>query len=221
MATYGILYFTGTGNTAHASEVFASEIERHGGRALLQRVRREDTHPLPPLDFLVVLFPVYAFAPPRTLLSRLRRLPRVTWGKAAVIENYGMLSMKGGAHTGYGGASAEKAASILRRKGYSIAFTGGVGYPENLTILANAISEKCALEVIDAGDKAIMRIARDLDAGASSARRISFPARLLSAVGRFLYNGLGAWQGGKLYVADGRCTSCGLCAKACPRARVR
>jgi Pyruvate/2-oxoacid:ferredoxin oxidoreductase delta subunit len=202
--------------------VLASEIRQRGGRVLLRRVRRLDAHPLPPLDVLVVLFPVYAFAPPRTLLSRLRRLPRVTEGRAAVIENHGMLSMRGGAHSGYGAASAGQAASILRRKGYRIAFTGGVGYPENLTIFADALTEKISKQVIDAGDMVMRRVARSLEAAAASPpRRFPIGARLLTLVGRVFFNGLASWQCGKLYIADGSCTSCGLCVKACPGSSIR
>jgi ferredoxin len=221
VAAYAILYFTGTGNTAHAAEVFASEIQGRGGSAALQRVRREVAPPLPRSDVLVVMFPVYSFTAPRTLFSRLRRLPRVSSGRAAVIENHGMLSMKGGAHTGYGGACTRQAASILRRKGYDVIFLGGVGYPENVTILANAISETSAREVMEAGDAAIRRMAQDIDTGAISLRRFPLPARLLSAFGRFLFNGLGSWQAGKMFAADEKCNSCGLCVRGCPASAIR
>jgi len=221
LADFDILYFTGTGNTARAAEVFKEEARQHGRTARTIRVRRGQDCSVHSSEFLVVLFPVYAFAPPRPILSALRRISRVKGKKAVVIENHGMLSLKGGLHTGSGGGSPAHVAAMLRRKGYRVVFTGGVGYPENITILANAIPDRSASEVIDAGDATIRGIARDVCESRSVPTRYGILARFISALGSFLFNYLGAWQGAKLYVADAGCTSCGLCAQACPTRAIR
>lgn len=221
MSTYQILYFTGTGNTARAAGVFAEEVRNLGNTALVRRVCRDARAEVSEADTLVVLFPVYNFAAPLPLLWFLKRLPRIPTGRAVVIENYGMLSMEGGLHTGYGGASTRLVASLLRRRGYQIHFVGGVGYPENLTVLASSISEQRIAEVVHAADARVRKIAANVAAGQLSVRRDRLGARLLSAAGGFLFRRLGAWQAGKLYVADSRCTGCGACAKACPTAAIK
>lgn len=221
MSKYEILFFTGTGNTARAAGVFAEEVRNLGNTAHVRRVCRDAPADVSEADTLVVLFPVYNFGAPLPLLSFLKKLPRVSTGRAVVIENYGMLSMAGGLHTGYGGASTRLVASRLRRTGYRIQFTGGVGYPENVTVLASSISEKNIAEVVEVGDAGIRKIAAEVAAGRSSVRRDRLGARLLSAAAGFLFRRLGAWQAGKLYVADRRCTGCGACAKACPTGAIR
>ena len=221
MSKYEILYFTGTGNTARAASVFAQEVRNLGNTALVRRVCRDAQADISEADTLVVLFPVDNFAAPLPLLSFLKKLPRVSTGRVVVIENYGMLSMAGGLHTGYGGASTRLVAALLRRTGYQIQFVGGVGYPENVTVLASSISEQRIVEVVQAGDTRIRKIAAEVAAGRFSVRRDRLGARLLSAAAGFLFRRLGAWQAGKLYVADRRCTGCGVCAKACPTGAIR
>ncbi len=216
-----IHYFTGTGNTAHATDVLAGELNKNGYETLLIEVHK-DTKPVDiQFDLNIIIFPVYALAAPHVMIGYLKKLPKGKGAKTAVIANFGMINLKGGANTGYESQAPEQAARILRRRGYDVFLTGRAGYPENITIIASSISREDIDSITIAGDKEIRAIAGKIINGEISIVRYNVLDLTLGWLFGFLLMHFGRWQIGKMYSADRDCNSCGICVQSCPAEAIR
>ncbi len=216
MKRAAIHFYTGTGNSKHAAEIAAKELSEQGFSVSITQIMRNTQPPSDPAQLHLFIYPVFAFTYPAGVARYIEQLPIGNGVPTAVIANHGMVSTKGGAHTGYEGAGLDALAQKLSNKGYDVYYTNKVGYTENITILAHARDDQTHREIFEAGDDKMRNMVRDIAAGKKLKQEYSFSIRLASAAMAFLFNYFGRWSLGKLFAADYSCTGCGLCAKICP-----
>jgi ferredoxin len=95
--------------------------------------------------------------------------------------------------------------------------SASVTYAENWTQMgAVPANEAEAQAKTERGDKRAREIAKLVLEGERSRDRVSFGARACGATLGFLFGFIGRRFLGKLFVADSRCSNCGLCARTCP-----
>lgn len=228
-----IAYFSGTGNTRAAAELVAAELAAVGRKSRLvdmeQVPPREAwaSHPAAPpgpaagagpayhgdaARNLVVLFPVYSWAPPALVLRWVRRLPRPAAGATAAV-----LACDGGG--GYGAAA--HARRVLARRGWDVTVSMRAGFPENWTEMIPT----------DPPEEAPLRYAEGLTAARTLAGRVVTgerhhyrsprgPAAVGSTIG-VLFRLIGRRLLGQFFIADTRCTTCRICERTCPVRAIR
>ncbi|MFZ5353122.1 MAG: EFR1 family ferrodoxin [Bacillota bacterium] len=211
-----IHYFTGTGNTAHAAELLSKELKGMNIDTGIVCVNRNTPLLTIKADYHVFMFPVYAFTIPYTFQLYMKKLKAEKDTKAAVIANFGMISTKGGWHTGYEGQSAKQAARMLKRRGFDVVLMESVGYPENITIFASAVSDHTCSSIFEIADLCIKSIACKIASNERHTKQYGFADTVFGWLGGSLFTYLGRWQFGKFYISDESCNSCGLCERICP-----
>jgi ferredoxin len=231
VGTASITFFSGTGNTRHACRTLAVGLEREGWRVRL----REIAPPKPKAadggygdaapDLAVFAFPVFAFGMPHLVRSFVRRLPAVDGVPAVVLVVYGDdFTGPPSARrrvSGFEGGALDDAARLLSRRGYAVRTTRGVGFPASFTQFMPPPDEAECRILVAGSDTDIGRIAADLAAGRHELKRCTSATRAWAGAVRAAFSLVGRRVLGKLYAADGRCTSCGWCERACPASTIR
>ncbi len=201
-----IHFFSGTGNTARAAGIVAAQLEAAGYEVARCAIAGGTEPPADVPDLTVVAFPIWAWAPPHFVLEYVRRLPKGQGASAAVLATCG----------GFGAQGVGEMERALRRRGYRVVCSGEAVYPDNWLLAVNPPAGTELEEALAEGDRELSMFA-NIDRGGKPLRfrcgwghvLWSWPiARLFRLCGRrFL---------GKFFIADSRCTSCGLCAASCP-----
>ncbi|MCG8570148.1 MAG: EFR1 family ferrodoxin [Spirochaetes bacterium] len=218
-----IHYFTGTGNTKHAAKILADELNKSQYLVTVINIAEKDSwlKKIEPNCLQVFLYPVYAFVYPKPMLDYIKKLPRGQNNKTAIIANHGMVSDKGGLHTGYEGAGPFFLKRILSKKNYSVFYTDKVGYPENLTVLAPAIDQESQKKVIQNADQLMREKASKILQEKPSFQKYSIFIVIVSYLLGLLYLTIGSKTIGKLFLIDNDCNSCKVCLKSCPTGAIK
>lgn len=208
---HSVLFFSGTGNSQDCVTQIVKTLNRLGHTADVVDLGRpgwKDDYQRAaiPGTRLVLAFPVYAFSPPALVMRAITALPNGEGRPAAVV------AVDGGG--GYG--AAETARRALQRRGFDVHFSARVEYPENWTQFVPPPGPEARDATIGAARLEAERVGSAI---AGDAREQYVPggaaALLGSAVG-FLFRVFARRFLGQLFVADDRCTSCGLCERSCP-----
>ncbi|MBN1648228.1 MAG: EFR1 family ferrodoxin [Spirochaetales bacterium] len=205
---YHIYYFTGTGNAGHSAGMISEALGKAGHTVSIRYINRWSKPFAGQPDRIVLVFPVYAGLPPALVAKFIKRLPRRKYGKtrAAVLA------------VAAGGAMAAPAAAArwLKRRGYPVHITASANYAENwMQVMPAPQGEELAAKTaagIQMTKRCIEKIVRD-EAWNESGMNAAF--YLVWGVG-LLYMLVGRRFLGKLYIADDKCTHCGLCMRSCP-----
>lgn len=231
-------YYTGTGNTLRALEKVSEGLAASGWEAEWLEIRADG----PPLgsalerlgeeDLLVLGFPALGFSAPQPVIRALRALPGLPGIRAAVLCACGATAAKGRVMQGWSGTAVPEALGILVRKGAVPVGSVEASYPENWTQVSPPGDEAGRAAMTSLGDGQArefgVRLAAYRAAGGSASSGL--PAGsvrrgpLSRAFGPLMARGfrtLGRRLLARLFVADGSCTSCGLCARTCPAAAMR
>jgi ferredoxin len=209
---YALYSFSATGNTERAAGIVEKALIQ-AGRAVERRPIVKGTRiaggTLP--GNLIVAFPVLAFSPPAFVKAFLRDLPP---GRRADGERIqaAVLAVDGGGPMG----APWRAAAILRRRGYDPALVGSASYPENWAQFFEPLGPDDSLAMTARGDAAAAAFAGALVAGDPAASPSPEKPPFLSGIVPFLFGSVGRRFLGKLFIADGACDACGLCARTCP-----
>lgn len=216
--SYLVAWFSGTGNTRAAAELVAEELAAAGRTARL--LNMEVTAASDAFEAnaagsdarLVILFPVYSWAPPGLILRWVRRLPRPAHGAQAAI-----LAVDGGG--GYGAAGHMR--RVLARRGWDVTASMRAGFPENWTEMIPTDPPEEEPLRREEGRTAAREFARRIIAGERYHYRAPVgPATVGAAIGG-LFRLFGRRLLGQFFIADKRCTTCRLCARTCPVAAIR
>lgn len=221
-----IRYWTGTGNTGRAAAVVEDALVSAGWTVDRALVRYDS--PLPKeadlsADLVVLACPALGFSAPSHFLRWVDRWPRGSRGQAAVLGICGAEWGKKGAVPGWSGALLQQLSSRLRRKGFTVVATADHSYPVNWTQVMAPLPPQAAQAVALGADRGVREWALSLvDREEPGPRLVPWSAgRWLSGAMAALFLAVARRFLGKLYAADGSCTSCGLCEAACPAGAVR
>jgi ferredoxin len=219
LKTAAVHCFSGTGNTAHAARIVQDALAGGGYVAAYHPVRREDNEAAAPAELHVFLFPVYALAVPHLMASYIRRLPPGQGAPAAVVCTTGRLDPT--VRDGYEGGALMQARAMLRRRGYRVFLTDVIDYPASITNILPPPRPDAAASILKDAEAAAHKVADRIVRGEEGIRPCGGLARTGSLLFGALYAGVGRFMLGKLWVADGRCDACGLCARDCPARTIR
>lgn len=214
-----IHYFTGSGNTGRAASLIGRRLGEAGHAVELRYV---DTSSVPPRevpDLTVVACPTYSWAAPSLVRKYAKKLPPGNGSRAAVFTTRGG-SCDPGREGGFAGQGLEEMERILKRRGYDVTLTGDAGYPDTWVQAVNPPSGQEAEAIVSRGDAAADAFAQALLEGRRSLYRCgAFHTAWSRAVAQ-LFRGPGRRVLGKTFIADLRCSGCGVCARACPASNI-
>jgi len=217
-------YFTGTGNTARAVAIMSGLLLAAGHEVRVLRVRRGSLPPEGRFDLQVFAFCVLSWSAPVMMKHYLRSLPRIrghAGGRAALLAVNGGMMVKGNFRKGYSGQALEQAEGILRRRGYEVFLTDSASFPENWTQFVNPLGATEVEAALPLGEEEVKGFVRRLLAGEAGLFRAGLVNRIWSGAVAFIFGCIGRRLLGKAYIADERCTACGLCAATCPAGTIR
>ncbi len=194
-----IYYFSTTGNSQWVAEALARETGDRAGSITELVKRGEIPPPVRSGEVLGIVFPVYAWAPPRFVVDFVRRLEVEPGAFVYAVATMG-----------------EFAGDAVRLLGKSIALDSGytVKMPANYILMYNRESDKSIAAKIAEARKLIPQIGEGIRAKRREfrLRRGPCPA-LISALVAPLFS---RFARDRKFAADNRCTGCGLCVKLCP-----
>lgn len=224
-----IRYFTGTGNTAHACSIAASEFEAAGWKVdsrELPKAAQASHAGIEDAELLLVAFPVLGFSPPSPMIRWLRRIPKDKGKKAAVLAVVGATYVQNRYVPGWGADAPFGAARSLKRQGREITGIGEASYPDNFTQASNPPTEEQCREIREKNDPVVRAFVRSLiDAQENPERKSmlkrSGGVRVPFAAIAFFFRWFGSPTLSRTYISDGTCTGCGLCARLCPSRAIR
>ena len=204
-----ICYFSGTGNTFRAAHMIGDLLKDVGYEVQIRSI--EQVPITGPFDLEIFAFPVYSFAPPAAMIRYLKALPK-TNSRAAVLAVHGALKYA----PGYQGGATAQVSGILKRKGREVFLTAAVGYPASITQLLNPPEIDDQRRIAENADRMVQEVGRKIALGQRSIQNCNPLIQVLLWPVAFLFSTIAHRLMGKLYVADDRCNSCGLCIRACP-----
>lgn len=206
-----IYYFSATGNTARAVQTVADRLAAAGHDVSRQGIdgRAAPSPEIP--DLTLIAFPIWSWAAPHFVLDFVRRLPKAKGARAAVLATCG----------GFGAQGVGEVERRLRRRGYRVDCSGEAVYPDNWTLAVNPPTGDALAQALAKGDAIVQRFADNLLSAHPTRFRCAFGHKLWSWPIAMLFRAFGRRFMGKFFLADDRCTSCGLCASSCPVQSIR
>lgn len=206
-----IYYFSATGNTARAVQAVADRLSA-AGHEVSQQVIAGHATPLPEIpDLTLIAFPIWSWAAPHFVLEHVRRLPKAKGARAAVLATCG----------GFGAQGIGEVERRLRRRGYRVDCSGEAAYPDNWTLAVQPPTGEALAQALAKGDGLVRQFADNLLSDRPTTFHCAFGHKVWSWPIALLFRSFGRRFMGKFFVADDRCTSCGLCAANCPVRAIR
>ena len=199
-----ILYYTGTGNSAHAAKRIAAALDDRCLN-LLDRIRSGDSSPLKSDRPWVIVCPTYAWRIPRILEKHLSQTKLLGSRDACFI-------LTCGDSIGNAGAYARR---LCTGKGLVYRGTAKLVMPENYIAMFNAPEKAEARNIVAAADIQLESIIENIRAGKGLPEaKPSFADRCMSAIVNPAFYAL--FVKDRKFRTDGKCVGCGVCAKRCP-----
>jgi len=206
MAKVRIHYFSATGNTARAVEIFKNYVETAGFVSETRQITTAHPRAETPAEEDVFAFPTLGFAAPAMVKQYIKRLPKGEGRHASILC----------VNAGGPEQAIVQLQKLIKRHGYRLKLYGSVAYAQNWAqfFKADAPEENARQRVT--GDETALAFAKDFTNGVFNKATVGFGTRLWSGFVAFMFGLVGRRLLGKLYIADERCTSCGYCVKTCP-----
>jgi ferredoxin len=197
-----IYWFSGTGNSLWAARRIASAL----GDAELVRITADTPMDLPAAERVGVVFPVYAWGPPRMVAEFLDRVPVEDGAYVFAVATFG----------GHPGATINAVERRLGNRGLSLDAGYTMRMIENYPPMGGAPDEATRRERFQAAEKRIDEIAGEIASGERGYIERGF--FLYDLVGRAIWKPAmkSFRKGDKKFFTDDKCTSCGVCSRVCP-----
>jgi len=220
---YLLYYFTGTGNSWRAVKLIGKSVEEAGHSC---QIRKIEPGTAPPgvsdsFDRLVLVFPVYSFAPPNIVKQFIRRIGstpeelRNRFGSAQIPT--AVLTIDGGD----GIRACSRSRRMLSRRGCSVFLTSRAGYGNNWRQMMNPPGPEKLPGMTAEGDQAVLSFSGKLIGNETGHYQVSRFSTLWSGLTAALFTLIGRRMLALYFTADEDCTSCGLCARSCPVQAIR
>ncbi len=194
-----IYYFSGTGNSHYCAKILGEKLE-----LTVDKIEKE-TEAKGEMEYLGVVFPIYALGPPNIVREFIKKLEGVEAAYTFVVFTYG----------GTYGKALEYTKSLLEKEGINLSYGAGVKYPDNYIIMFKVPDSKKQMELIGQADKKLGKILKDLREKKEYLERDKVPARYIPNK-VYEYSSKNFKKMGKNLKADENCISCGLCERECP-----
>ncbi len=219
-----IHYVTGTGNTRRVALWLCDALRAVGSSVSLHQIssNRKDLNPPEPNSLTVIATPTHGFTAPWPAIWFALSCPLGKGSAAGIFATRGASKLGGFYLPGMEGTAAYLLALILFVKNYRIRFCRAFDMPSNWITIHPGYSPNSAQDLIE-------RTKRKADAAfAILARGDShFRGFLPLLLGLLLlpvslaYILIGRFLLAKIFHANLRCISCGLCEKSCPFAAIK
>lgn len=199
-----ILYFSGTGNSAHAANVIGQQIQDQVVD-LFEKIKNNDYTPITSDRPWVIAAPVYCWQLPHLVRDWMRRT-QLQGNK----DIYFVMTCGGEA------GNAEKyLKELCAELGMNFKGCAPVVMPENYIALFNSPTEKEAEILIKKADRTLKKVAEAIAAGSRLPdNKIGIVDKLKSGPVNKIYYPL-IVKDKKFYAKDS-CSGCGLCERKCP-----
>ena len=204
-----ILFFSPTGNVQHLAHYLSNILETQKTPVNIFQLENTDPGRLHVDGHLVLLYPIHAFNPPRTVVRFIRNLPASRVKSASII-------CVGSSESWMNAAASMPIKRILEKKGCMIHLDELLAMP--LTILS-PFPDHQAREMIKNAERKLDQVAAILLSGQGRSGNVPLKSRLVARLGRI--EGLAARAFGLELRASNACTSCGLCIDQCPEKNIR
>jgi ferredoxin len=220
-----IYYISGTGNARKSSEWIADEAGKAGIKAVVQQIDRLENIVIPPPSEKTLIgfaFPTHGFNAAPIMLRFIASFPR------GVCKNVFLLNTRAGMKLskiflpGLSGIALLLPAFLLLLKRYRCVAFRPVDLPSNWIPLHPGLRKK----IIDSIFERCERIVREFSKKLFDGERIytglySLPIDLLISPIAFGYYIAGRFFLSKTFIANYKCTNCGLCIRECPTTSIK
>lgn len=209
-----LYYFSGTGGTEWASEIFERELFKIGKVCIRQAITREFLEESNQqnrigglsVERLIIMYPVYAFDAPSMVYDFLTSLePALNHSKATVV------SVSGGGEVWPNTRCRTRVILALEKLGFDVDYERMLVMPPNMALQANT---DLISYLIQALPKRVRHMAKEHQLGVRRRLSIKSPRAIRFAISD--KEKLKVSDAAKHYSSTDRCTSCGWCAAACP-----
>ncbi|MFA6714449.1 MAG: EFR1 family ferrodoxin [Victivallales bacterium] len=204
-----LYYFSGTGNTLMLARLLAKELE---DVEIINIAGCQNSSTAPQADRIGILFPVYAFGPPRMVTDFLKNLQPPEGAYIFSMVNY--------ANAG-GPAALKIAKAILNENGIKLNAGFGVAMPSNYIPFGGAENQEKQNKKFIAAAEEVNRAGKIIKKAPESYfyKQGFVPLFFARFCNRMLVKRCSK-DAAKFYVND-NCTSCGTCVKICPVRNVK
>ena len=194
-----IYYFSGTGNSHYCAKVLGEKLELKVDKI------QKNTLPKGEVEYLGLVFPVYALGPPDIVREFIKKLEGIEAKYIFVVLTYG----------GIYGKALEYTKELLEKEGLNLSYGTGIKYPDNYIIAFKVPNTKKQLELIANADKKLTRVLKNIREKKELIEKDKVPVRYIpNTVYKFSIKNFKKM--GKNLKADENCISCGLCERECP-----
>jgi Pyruvate/2-oxoacid:ferredoxin oxidoreductase delta subunit len=219
-------YFTGTGNTYRVASWIADAARARGVAVDLRPITSHDEAERPAVPAsgrrLLVLTPTHGFTAPWPVLVHALRTPGVRGADVFVVATRAGWYVGPLLLPGLEGTASWLLALVLVLRGGRLVGVTAIDMPSNWTALHWGMSDSHIATIVGrAGIKTSAFAEKILDGRRPLTGWISLATGVLLLPASLGYVLFARRVLGKLFFADERCTSCGLCVKHCPLDAVR
>ncbi|HUT85384.1 MAG TPA: EFR1 family ferrodoxin [Elusimicrobiales bacterium] len=208
-----ISYFSGTGNCKRTAQILGRFFKGKNYQTQIVNISTSNPKDFNPAKFNIFIFPVYCFSMPQIMKKYLRRLPPSPGTNASVIATFGAQDAE---KAGDEGRSLVQARKILTDKGFNVLYSDAVAYPSNFTQVVNVMPENVEEKVYEVSDLKVAQMAEKILREEIYHKPCLKIKAFVISLFDWMFSIFGRVFMGKLYVADKKCNSCGICVKECP-----
>ncbi|WOO37312.1 EFR1 family ferrodoxin [Anaerocolumna sp. AGMB13020] len=201
-----IAYFSGTGGTALAVETLKNTFLRKGLKVETTDVSKNLFKEMKD-DFLIIIYPVYAFNAPKPMEQWLDCIPLVHKSSPAAV-----ISVSGGGEISPNTSCRMRVIKMLEQKNYEVRYESMIVMPSNFAIAYEEVVNAMLLRALPLK---VTEIVNEILSGKPCRKNPLVIDRIFSRLGLFERLFSGKIFGRNLKATDG-CTGCSWCSKECP-----
>lgn len=205
-----IAYFSGTGGSAMVAEALKNTLLNKGQKVTTTDISKNKFKEVKD-DFLIIIYPVYAFNAPKPIEKWLERISQVHKSSHAAV-----ISVSGGGEISPNTSCRRRVIRLLEQKNYVVRYESMVVMPSNFTV---AYDEVVSAMLLRALPLKVNEIANEILSGKLYRKNPLVIDRLFSRLGLMERLFSGKIFGKNLKTTDD-CTGCSWCSKQCPTGNI-